>query len=163
MSLLSNAFRTALRPNQWLPGTLSMEVKRPGCEALHSPPSTGEAKKVALYLLSSICIVREHRTTLLDDKWPGLQIIKLLILKFSQFAPYFVPPRYKQYPQHSIVVHPQSASFPSCEGQSFTPIKTTHQNHLSNAEINCQRWHTAETIVSVLTARPQPPDPCNRY
>jgi hypothetical protein len=29
---------------QWLPGAPSLEVKRPGCEADHSPPFTAEIK-----------------------------------------------------------------------------------------------------------------------
>jgi hypothetical protein len=31
-------------PIQWVPGALSLGVKRPGCEADHSPPSTAEVK-----------------------------------------------------------------------------------------------------------------------
>jgi hypothetical protein len=30
---------------QWVPGALSLVVKRPGCEADHSPPSSAEVKK----------------------------------------------------------------------------------------------------------------------
>jgi hypothetical protein len=49
--------RTALGsiqpPIQWVPGTLSLGVKRPGREADHSPPSSAEVKKwVELYLHS---------------------------------------------------------------------------------------------------------------
>jgi hypothetical protein len=40
--------RTALGPNQppiqWIPGALSLAVKRPGREADHSPPSSAEVK-----------------------------------------------------------------------------------------------------------------------
>jgi hypothetical protein len=32
-------------PIQWIPGALSVTVKRPGCEADHSPPSSAEVKK----------------------------------------------------------------------------------------------------------------------
>jgi hypothetical protein len=32
-------------PVQWVPGALSPGVKRQGCEADHSPPSSAEAKK----------------------------------------------------------------------------------------------------------------------
>jgi hypothetical protein len=40
-------------PIQWVPGTLSLGVKRPGCEAHHSPPSSAEVKEyVELYLHS---------------------------------------------------------------------------------------------------------------
>jgi hypothetical protein len=46
--LLTPASRTALGPNQpliqWVPGALSLGVKRPGREADHSPPSGAEVK-----------------------------------------------------------------------------------------------------------------------
>jgi hypothetical protein len=50
--------RTALGPTQppiqWVPGALSLGVKRPGSEAEHSPPSSGEIKEhVELYFHSS--------------------------------------------------------------------------------------------------------------
>jgi hypothetical protein len=32
-------------PIQWVPGALSFGVKRPGCEANHSPPSSAEVKE----------------------------------------------------------------------------------------------------------------------
>jgi hypothetical protein len=49
--------RTALGPTrtpiQWVPGALSLGVKRPGIEADHSPPSSAEVKEcVELYLHS---------------------------------------------------------------------------------------------------------------
>jgi hypothetical protein len=57
MFLFTTASRTALRPTQppiqWVPGTLSLEVKRSGHEADHSPPSSAEIKEwVELYLHS---------------------------------------------------------------------------------------------------------------
>jgi len=40
-------------PTQWVPGALSLRVKRPGREADHSPPSSAEAKEcMELYLHS---------------------------------------------------------------------------------------------------------------
>jgi hypothetical protein len=40
-------------PIQWVPGALSLAVKRPGREADHSPPSSAELKEwVELYLHS---------------------------------------------------------------------------------------------------------------
>jgi hypothetical protein len=36
-------------PIQWVPGALSPEVKRPGCEADHSPPTSAEVKKTWVY------------------------------------------------------------------------------------------------------------------
>jgi hypothetical protein len=40
-------------PIQWVPGTPSLEVKWPGCEADHSPLSSAEVKEwVELYLQS---------------------------------------------------------------------------------------------------------------
>jgi hypothetical protein len=47
--LLATASRTALGPTQppiqWVPGALSLGVKRPGREADHSPPSSAEVKE----------------------------------------------------------------------------------------------------------------------
>jgi hypothetical protein len=34
-------------PIQWVPGALSLEVKRPGREADHSPSTSAEVKKVS--------------------------------------------------------------------------------------------------------------------
>jgi hypothetical protein len=57
--LLDIVARPALGPTQppiqWVPGALSLGVKRPGREADHSPPSTAEVKEcVELYLHSPI-------------------------------------------------------------------------------------------------------------
>jgi hypothetical protein len=54
-SLFTTASRTVLGPTQppiqWVPGTLSLEVKRPGLEADHSPPSSTEVREwVELYI-----------------------------------------------------------------------------------------------------------------
>jgi hypothetical protein len=47
------ALGTTQPPTQWLTGDLSLEVKRPGREADHSPPSSAEVKEcVELYLHS---------------------------------------------------------------------------------------------------------------
>jgi hypothetical protein len=56
--LFAIASRTALGstqpPLQWVPGSLSLGVKRLGREAVHSPPSSVEVKEwVELYLYSS--------------------------------------------------------------------------------------------------------------
>jgi 5-methylcytosine-specific restriction endonuclease McrA len=55
--LFTTSSRTALGPTQppiqWVPGALSLGVKRPGREADHSPPSSAEVKEcVELYLHS---------------------------------------------------------------------------------------------------------------
>jgi hypothetical protein len=57
--LLTTASRPALGPTQppiqWVPGALSLGVKRPGREADHSPPYSAEVKEcVELYLHSPI-------------------------------------------------------------------------------------------------------------
>jgi hypothetical protein len=47
--LFATTSRTALGPSQlliqWVPGSLSLGVKRPGREAGHSPPSSAKAKE----------------------------------------------------------------------------------------------------------------------
>jgi hypothetical protein len=54
--------RTALGPTQppiqWVPAVLSPGVKRPGCEADHSPPSSVEVKNAWSY--TSISPIRFH-------------------------------------------------------------------------------------------------------
>jgi hypothetical protein len=54
--LFTTVSRPALRPTQppiqWVPGALSLGVKRPGHEADHSSPSSTEVKNVKLYLRS---------------------------------------------------------------------------------------------------------------
>jgi hypothetical protein len=57
MFLFTTASRTALGPTQppihWVPGALSLVVKRPGREADHSPPSSAEVEEwVEIYLHS---------------------------------------------------------------------------------------------------------------
>ena len=55
----------------------------------------------------------------------GVQIIKLLIMYFSPFPYYLVPPRPKYSPQHPILKHPQPKLLPECGWPCFTPYKTT--------------------------------------
>jgi hypothetical protein len=54
--------RTALEPTQppiqWVPGTLSLGVKRLGCETDHSPPSSAEVKNAWSY--TSTAPIRLH-------------------------------------------------------------------------------------------------------
>jgi hypothetical protein len=40
-------------PIQWVPGTLSLGVKRPGREADHSPPSSAEVENAWSYTSTS--------------------------------------------------------------------------------------------------------------
>jgi hypothetical protein len=51
--LFSTASRPALGltqpPIEWVPGTLSQGLKRPGLEADHSPPTSAEVKKTWIY------------------------------------------------------------------------------------------------------------------
>jgi hypothetical protein len=66
--LFTTASRTALGPTQppihWIPGVLSLGVKRPGHEANHWPPSSSEVKEcVELYIYS-------HNT----HSWRGAQL-----------------------------------------------------------------------------------------
>jgi hypothetical protein len=54
--LFTTASRPTLGPTQpsiqWEPGALSLGVKRPGCEADHSPLSSAEVRMRGLYLHS---------------------------------------------------------------------------------------------------------------
>jgi hypothetical protein len=70
--LFTTVFRTALGPTQspiqWVTGTLSLGVKRPGREDDHSPPSSAEVKEwMELYLHSQYafmawCSVKKKST-----------------------------------------------------------------------------------------------------
>jgi hypothetical protein len=54
--LFTTVFRLVLRPTQppiqWVPGALTLGVKRPGCEADNSPPSSAEFKNAWSYTSS---------------------------------------------------------------------------------------------------------------
>jgi hypothetical protein len=47
--LFSTASRPALGPIQWVPGTVSLGVKRPRRKADHPPPSSAEVKNASSY------------------------------------------------------------------------------------------------------------------
>jgi hypothetical protein len=53
-------------PIQWVPGTLSLWVKRPGREADHSPPSSAEVKNAwsytstLHYVFMAWCLVKQR-------------------------------------------------------------------------------------------------------
>jgi hypothetical protein len=68
--LFTTASRTALGPSQppiqWVPGTLSLGVKRQGHEADHSPPSSAEVKNAwsytstPQYVFMAWCLVKRR-------------------------------------------------------------------------------------------------------
>jgi hypothetical protein len=60
----------------------------------------------------------------LNSGW-GVQIIKLLIMKFSPLPCYLVSLMPKYSSQHSILKHPQATFLPQCQRPSFTPIQST--------------------------------------
>jgi hypothetical protein len=82
--LFTTASRTALGPTQpsiqWVRGTVSLGVKRPGREADHSPPSSAEVKKARSYtstpqyVFMAWCLVknRDNFTLTFTVKGAGL-------------------------------------------------------------------------------------------
>jgi len=64
--LFTTVSRTSLEPTQspiqWVPWALSLRVKRLGCEADHSPPSSAEVKNAWRY--TSIHTIRLHGVVL---------------------------------------------------------------------------------------------------
>jgi len=61
----------------------------------------------------------------------GVQIIKLLVMKFSPLPCQLVPLRSKYSPQHPFLKHPQNTFLSQCERPSFTPIQNNRQNYSS--------------------------------
>jgi hypothetical protein len=67
--IFTTVSRTALGPTQpttqWVPGAISLGVKRPGCEADHSPPSSAEVKNAwsytstPQYVFMAWCLVKQ--------------------------------------------------------------------------------------------------------
>jgi hypothetical protein len=61
-------------PIQWVPGALSLEVKRPGCEADHSAPSNAEVNNewsytsISQYVSMAWCSVESTRILLNNFK-----------------------------------------------------------------------------------------------
>jgi hypothetical protein len=77
--LFTTASRTVLGPTQppiqWIPGALSLGVKRSGSEADHPPPSSAEVKEcVEIYLHSPS-----------TPSWRGAQLSTGTILTFFTF------------------------------------------------------------------------------
>jgi hypothetical protein len=57
-------------PIQWVPGALSLGVKRQGRETDHSPPTSAEIKKAWIYTATppyafmALCLINKHRENL---------------------------------------------------------------------------------------------------
>jgi len=58
----------------------------------------------------------------------GVQIIKLLIMKFPPLSCYLIPHRHEYSPQYPMLKHFQPTFLPQCEWPSFTPIHNNMQN-----------------------------------
>jgi len=80
-------------PNQWVPGTVSLGVKRPGHEADHSLPSSAEVKiawsytSAPQYAFMAWCSVKRAQRklyfTLLYLTLPNLYLYRLLYVIYS--------------------------------------------------------------------------------
>jgi hypothetical protein len=91
----TTASRTALGPTQppiqWVPGALSLGVKRPGREADHSPPSQYAfmawclVKHRATLPLLLQCIVAINQHNLFDFKLIFLLLLLLILVSASRF------------------------------------------------------------------------------
>jgi hypothetical protein len=90
VTILLTESRTALGPTQppiqWVPGALSLGVKRPGREADHSSPSSAEVKNAwsytstPQYVFMAWCLVK-HR-----DKFMAWYLVKCEDARFVVFT-----------------------------------------------------------------------------
>jgi hypothetical protein len=75
----------------------------------------------------------------------GVQITKLLIMKFSPLPCYLVPRRHKYSPQHPILKHPQP-TFLSCVGDqvshSYKRTEWDCTDILNKTQIKLRSWTT---------------------
>jgi hypothetical protein len=78
-------------PIQLVPGAISLQVKRPGREADHSPPPSAEVKNAWSY--TSIPTVRLQCVAFSYKAHRQICLLPLLVLKFSfSFIPMFPSP-----------------------------------------------------------------------
>jgi hypothetical protein len=96
--LLTTASRPALRPtkppNQWVPGALSLWVKRPGREVDHSPPSSAEVTPPFPIRLRAWCSVGAQG-----------QLYRLYInIIFLPFTFHFSVPLFPSFPYQSWTI-----------------------------------------------------------
>jgi hypothetical protein len=55
--IFSSPRRPDQLPIQWVPGAISLGVKRPGSEDDHSPPTSAEVKKTPPYTFMAWCLI----------------------------------------------------------------------------------------------------------
>jgi hypothetical protein len=126
--LFTTASRTALGPThppvQWVPGTLSLAVKRPGREADHSPPSSTEVECVNLYLYSPNTPSRRgtqpkkygqfyHYTWEANSRWANQVIPRLLCNPKFHYHVHKNPPLVHILSQKNKTTPPRSVSLKS--------------------------------------------------
>jgi hypothetical protein len=67
------------------------------------------------HLFHACCMSHPSHTPRFDHPnniWRSVQVMKLLIMKFSSVSYHFLPLRSKYSPQHPVLKHPQSMFFP---------------------------------------------------
>jgi hypothetical protein len=79
----------------------------------------------------------------------GVQIIKLLIMKFSPLPCYLIPRRPK-YSQHPTLKHPQPPFLPQCQRPSFTSIQN-RQGYIHT--LRMRNAHCPSTVMVVARTR----------
>jgi hypothetical protein len=57
----------------------------------------------------------------IEYSWRTAQVLWLLIMQFSPASRQFIPLWPKNYPQHSVLKHPQSKLLPYFQRPSFAP------------------------------------------
>jgi hypothetical protein len=112
--LFTTASRMALKPTQppiqWIPGALSLGIKRPGRETGHSPPFSAEVKNawsytfIPIYVFMALCLVK-HRDKFtfylcsLDVTFIYLLPLELKIVKFYSLHSDFKSSKYLKHLQ----------------------------------------------------------------